>query len=212
MGTPGLLIATELPGSGEGVATAAAVAVALASREPEGAGPGVLLVEAAARSRRRPTLLSSTSARELEARLSAGELARPAARGRICWAALELDEGWLERLAELASAAGGPVVAHLPPPQWREALDDPGLPVAGALVRADPREHRHLLALLAAELRGAGIPLRVAHAAAGSGRRPAGARRTRPGRSRGRARRQDRRHASRRPAAKRCRWWPVCAS
>jgi hypothetical protein len=162
MGTPGLLIATELSGSGEGVATAAAVAVALASREREGAGPGVLLVEAAARSRRRPTLLSSTSARELEARLSAGELARPAARGRICWAALELDEGWLERLAELANAAGGPVVAHLPPPQWREALDDPGLPVAGGLVRADPREHRHLLALLAAELRGAGIPLRVA--------------------------------------------------
>ncbi len=124
---------------------------------------GVLLVEADARTRRRPTLLSSTSARELEARLnSADPPVAAAARGRICWAELKLGEGWEGRLAELTALAGGPVVAHLPPTAWRQVLDDPGCPVSGALVRADPREHRHLLAVLAAELRQDAIPLRVA--------------------------------------------------
>ena len=162
MGSSRLLIATDAGAPGDGVATAAAVAVALAARETTD-GAGVLFVEAGARARRRPTLLSSTSARALEGLVAAGDPpAAAAARGRICWADLELEDGWTERLAGMAALTRASVVAHLPPAAWREALDDPELAVAGVVVRADPREHRHLLALLAAELRDDGIPLRVA--------------------------------------------------
>ncbi len=162
MGPAGLLIATHAGSPGDGVACAAAVAVALASREPAD-GRGVLLIESEAGTRRRPTLLSSNSARGLEARLAASDVqVAAAARGRICWTGIEIGEGWQERLSEILALADGPVVVHLPRPAWREVLDDPEIRVAGALVRADPREHRHLLALLAAELRARGIPLRIA--------------------------------------------------
>jgi len=164
MGQARLLIATDVSSPGDGVAAAAALAVAIATAEQASAGSaGVLLVEAGGATRRRPTLLSSAPARALEAALTGAEVgARPAARGRICWIGLELVDGWPDRLRDLAGRAGGAVVAHLPAAAWREALDDPALAPSGALVRADVRAHRHLLALLAAELRGRGLALRVA--------------------------------------------------
>ena len=163
MGQARLLIATEIGSPGDGLAAAAALAVAIATAEQaSGGGAGVLLVEAGGATRRRPTLLSSAPARALEASLAEIAGARPAARGRVCWTGLDLADGWRRRLRDLAGRAGGAVVAHLPAAAWREALDDPDLAPSGALVRADVRVHRHLLALLAAELRGRGLALRVA--------------------------------------------------
>jgi hypothetical protein len=159
MGAPALLISTELGPGGDGLAAAAAVAVATSG--DAGGSRGAVLVEANARSRRRPTLLSSTAARALEERLVSVCDTPPAARGRICWAALRLGDGWPARLAELAELSGCTVVAHLPPAEWRHALDAEELAVAGGLVRADPGAHRHQLALLAGELRARGLGFRV---------------------------------------------------
>ena len=162
MGEARLVIATELGSPGDGVATAAALAVSIASRGERTGGPGVPFVEVGGSVRRRPTLLSSAAARALEERVAAiGEL-RPAARGRICWVGLEAGEAWRVQLAAVIAASGGLAVAHLEPMEWRQALDDPELAPAAALVRADVAPHRDLLALLAAELRDRRLPLRVA--------------------------------------------------
>ena len=162
MGAPGLLIATEVGGAGDGPAAAAALAVALATGASAGAGEGVLLVEAGATPRRRPTLLSSASARRLEDRLRAEGADAVAARGRICWAGLPLDDGWPDRLVELVEVVQGPVVAHLPAAAWRVALDHRRLAPTGVLIRGDARAQKNLLALAATELRERGVDLRVA--------------------------------------------------
>ena len=163
MGPPGLLIATELGSPGDGLAAAAATAVAMAARDEGEPGTGSLLVEVGARGQRRPTLLSSSVARGLEQRVAEADLPwRPAARGRICWAGVAMEDGWPEVLGSLVEVAGCPVVAHLPAPAWREALDEPFLAPGSALVRADVAPNRDLLALLARELRARGVRLRVA--------------------------------------------------
>jgi hypothetical protein len=169
---PSLLISTELGASGDGLATAAAVAVALAARArgaPVAGARGawepaaVALVELGPAARRRPTLLSSTQARVLEGRLAEAGLDQAAARGGVCWVGLPRDELWVDRLAEVVRNCGaGTAVAHLSARQWRLALDHPRLRPRGALLRADPRLHRPLLALAVRELRGRGIGVRVA--------------------------------------------------
>jgi hypothetical protein len=160
MGAARLIASTEVGSAGDGAASAAALAVSLAPGDDHRA---VVLAEAGAPARRRPTLLSSASARRAEARLEAAGLGPAAARGRVCWVGIELDDGWPQRLREVGeSVPEGLVVAHLPPPAWRGAIDDPDLPVAGAMLRADPRSHRPLVALAVGDLLGRGVPIRVA--------------------------------------------------
>ncbi|MGI9020623.1 MAG: hypothetical protein ACR2G3_07940, partial [Solirubrobacterales bacterium] len=161
MGAPGLVIVTDVGSPGDGLAAAAALAVATASAGQTPGRPGVVLAEVGGAPQRRPTLLSSASARAVEGRLARLDGIRAAARGRVCWAGLAVEDGWRERLAGLVAAAGGPAVAHLPASQWREALDDDRLPVAAAAVRADVPPNRSLLALLAGELRTRGVGFRV---------------------------------------------------
>jgi soluble lytic murein transglycosylase-like protein len=159
MGAPRLVACTDVSSAGDGLATAAALAVALAQAEQ---GATVLLAELGAGPKRRPTLLSSSPARIAEQRLGALGIGPAAARGRICWVGIPLDEDWLDALAALHKGSSDAVVAHLPAPQWRRAIDDPGLPVSGALIRAYVRAQRPLLALAVADLRALGVRVRVA--------------------------------------------------
>lgn len=159
MGATGLIACTDVSAAGDGVATAAALAVAIAQAS---SGSSVVFVELGAAPRKRPTLLSSSQARFAEERLAELAFAPAAARGRICWLGLPLDDRWPERLRDLGGTGTGLVVAHLPAPDWRRAIEDPDLPVAGALIRADVRAQRPLLALAVGDLTARGIPVRVA--------------------------------------------------
>jgi len=154
-----LVVCTDVSAAGDGPATAAALAVAIAQA---GEGASVVLAELGAAPRRRPTLLSSSQARATEERLAAQELGQAAARGRICWLGVPLDDGWPERLRMLGDGNADVVVAHLPAPEWRRAIDDPELRVAGAMIRADVRSQRPLLGLAIGDLKARGIPARVA--------------------------------------------------
>ena len=160
MGAPPRFVAcTDVSSAGDGLATAAALAVALAQAEQ---GATVVLAEVGAGPKRRPTLLSSSPARIAERRLAALEVGPAAARGRICWVGAPLDENWPAVLTALHEGNSDAVVAHLPAPEWRRAIDDPGLPVSAALIRADVRAQRPLLALAVADLRARGVRVRVA--------------------------------------------------
>jgi D-alanyl-D-alanine carboxypeptidase/Putative Flp pilus-assembly TadE/G-like len=173
LSAPRLILATELPGAREGLATAAAVAVALATaadaerRAGAGARGAVLLAEGGAGQSRGPTMLASDSSRSLEQRLRDADL-EAAARGRLVWVPLGTEE-WLERLG-LALDAAGPeraALVHLPPTGIRVALESDSLAPSAALVRAELPAQRALAALAVAELRAAGLRVRVAPRAPG---------------------------------------------
>ena len=171
---PRLVLSCTLPGASGGVAGAAAVAVALSRQAlrdraaPKEVRPSaVLLVEAGAQRPRRPTLVASEAARELERALRQGEVPEASARGALCWVALS-EERWAQAGRGLvADAAAELAVVHLPPSAWRLAIEEAPPAFAGALVRADPGAHRHVAALLARELAGRGVPLRVLTCAPG---------------------------------------------
>ena len=96
--------------AGGGLAWAAAVAIALA-READGArlagGDGaVLLVEVGAERARGPTMLAADRARELERELRAAGF-EAAARGRLGWARIAAEEGWIERVGEALELCAG---------------------------------------------------------------------------------------------------------
>jgi hypothetical protein len=159
-----VVIAGEASGAGGALAEAAALGVAVARRS----GEGVLLVEVGDdERRRRPTLLASDPARELERAVrEADPSLRPVARGELCWLRLEPDGGEevLDAVADLLKA-GLPcalAIVCLPPALWPVALERPGLDVHGGLLRADLEEERELAALAVAELRGRGVRARVA--------------------------------------------------
>jgi Transglycosylase SLT domain/D-alanyl-D-alanine carboxypeptidase len=146
-----LIVATALPGAAGGLAVAAAVA-AVSARG--GLVPdGVIVCEVAAAARR-PTLVSAATARELEARLRP-EI-RAAARGAVCWASLAPDS-WREGLGACRRAGASLVVAFLAPEQWRATIAESEPRPDGAVVRADPAAGRALAALVAIELRRAGM-------------------------------------------------------
>jgi len=150
-----LVAVTSLPGCGGGPATAAAIGVALA--RSGGAEPrGVVLVDSQAESRRRPTLVSSVPARELESRLAA---AVPAvARGTLC--AVAVSERHLADTLDLCRAAcASSLVVHVRPELWRELID--GDEADAAVLRADPRAARSLTAMAASDLISAGVPTGV---------------------------------------------------
>ena len=160
MGAARLIVSTEVGAAGDGASSAAALAVSLAQGDDDRC---VVLAEAGAPARRRPTLLSSAAARDAEDRLEDRDLGPAAARGRICWIGLDLDAAWPEHLRAIrAAVADGLVIAHLPPGAWRRAIDDPDLEVAGAMLRADPRDELPLIALAVRDLRDRGVAVRVA--------------------------------------------------
>ncbi len=155
-----VLAVTALPGATGGIAVAAAVGIAWA-RLPAGA-EGVILCEAGG-APRRPTLVSSAPARELESRLRT-ELPA-AARGALCWAVVDT-ELWREELDRCRMAGASLVVAFLDPPGWRQLVAEEG-PIRAAVVRADLVTGRSLAALVAIELRRAAIPVGVVTRAPG---------------------------------------------
>jgi hypothetical protein len=161
------VLATELPGAGGGLATAAALAVALAAGDGEVERPA-LLVEVGGERERGPTMLASASARELESRLAVAGFS-VTARGRLCWLRIAAAGDACERLAAALDAAGSSteVVAHLPGPRWRAALESEAVVADSVLVRADLPAQRPLAALLAADLHAGGLRVRIAARAPG---------------------------------------------
>jgi LAS superfamily LD-carboxypeptidase LdcB len=145
-----LVAVTSLPGADGGSATAAAVGVALArtgADEPR----GVVVVDDE-QAAKRPTLVSSGCARELESLLRTDMPA--VARGTLCAVRAGGDE--LAETIDACRAAGAvAVVVHAPPDLWRELVDTGG--VDAVVLRADAKESRALTALAARELISAGI-------------------------------------------------------
>jgi nitroreductase len=142
---------------------AAAVAVEAAALT----GAGTLLVEVGEGARRRaPTLLASSSAREVEEKLrSAG---RPAsARGHLCHLALEDGEGSEEVAAAVADAEAELAVVHLPGRLWVPALETKGLGIAGGCLLVSLPAERSLAAIAVEELARRRLPCRVATRAPG---------------------------------------------
>ena len=156
------VLATALPGAGGGLACAAALAVALAEARPP--GDGVLMIDGAGDRERGPTMLASSGARELEARLSGAGLAA-AARGRLCW--LQSAPGSDELAQALDLARPDVAVAYLRAADWRQVLDHGEMNPDAALVRAELPAQRPLAALLVRELLDAGIRVRIAARAPG---------------------------------------------
>jgi len=151
-----------------GVATAAAIAATWS----ETAGRAVVIVEvddgSAELPVRKPTLMCTSSAREVEELLLAEGFA-VAARGRNCWVRVKADSDdndgrWLLKtgaVAELACGNAGGVVVWAPAVRWREAIDEPGTEVSLAVVRTGSDPPRDLLRLLGRELVQRGVPLAV---------------------------------------------------
>ncbi len=158
-----LILATELGKASGGLAIAAAVGVTVAVLDAGGA-TGVLLAELGMERGRRPTMLASAPARELEERLREAGSERVAARGRLCWLGLPATEGALEGLAPILAAvpAGSTAIVHLPAPLWPLALEARLLRPQAALLRADLPADRPLAALAVGELRERRLPVRVA--------------------------------------------------
>jgi hypothetical protein len=165
-----VILATDAGRASGGLAEAAALAVAVGQRDRSA---GVLLIEVSREERRRrPTLLASDPARDLEAALTlAARTDGVVARGNLCWLTLRAANGE-DPLATMEELLAEPLpcllaVAHLPARQWARALDRPRLGVAGGLVRADLAADRELAALAVAELRSRGLGARVAKRAPG---------------------------------------------
>lgn len=169
-----LILCCELPGAGGGLATAAALGVAIAAADPAGIRRGkpldsgaVVLAERGSARGRGPTMLAADGARALERDLR-NEGFEAAARGHLAWLRLGGDD-WIERLAlatEVATRARA-VVVHLPPADVRAAVDANRLDVDAALLRADLPAQRPLAALAVADLRPAGVRVKVAGRAPG---------------------------------------------
>jgi hypothetical protein len=166
-----VVLSADATGSSAGIPEAAALGVAVARRS----GEGVLVVEVNDEERRRrPTLLASDAARDLEQAVrGAPGGSRAVARGAVCWLKPAAGgEDGADPLAAVAELLAHPLpcvlaVVHLPPGLWAEALDRPDLGASGGLVRADLGAERELAALAVAELRARGMAARVAKSAQG---------------------------------------------
>lgn len=145
-------------GNAEG-SRGAAAALACAGAGAEAPG---LLVDLGGRDPR-PTLIATTAAQELEERLRVHlPQAKAAARGQVCHLTAPADLAGLEAAAAALSVArGAQAVLHLPPALLQPALDGPGLEATAALLRADLRSDRALVALLARDLIERGLDVAV---------------------------------------------------
>jgi hypothetical protein len=144
---------------GAGGSKAAAAALACAAAEPDRPG---LLIDVGGRVPR-PTLVSSTGARELEERLAAHLPHLPAAsRGQTCHLAVDDDPGAFDSIrSALPLARESVAVVHLPPARLQDVLGEVGIRASGALLRADLGTDRALTALAARDLLDRGLRVRV---------------------------------------------------
>jgi hypothetical protein len=136
-----------------------AAALACAGAEVDRAA---LLIEVDGRPPR-PTLLASAAARELEERLAAHLPVRVAARGQLCHVSVAADErGFDAAAAAVAIARGGVAVVHATQAEVQGLLEHRlGDRFSGALLRADLRTDRALVALAAGRLRDRGLEVGV---------------------------------------------------
>jgi hypothetical protein len=146
-------------GGAEGSRSAAA-ALACAAAEPDRAS---LLIDLSEGRALRPTLVASTAARALEERLAAHRPeARVASRGQLCHLALPPGSGEIDGVAGAVAVARGSLAAlHLPPSLLHPLLEESGVQLSGALLRADLGEDRALTALAARDLLARGLSVGV---------------------------------------------------
>ena len=129
----------------------AAAALACAGAEGDAAA---LLVDVGGRAPR-PTLIVSAAAQKLEERLAAHlPQAGVAARGQVCHLSVPPDPGGLDTAsAAIGVARGATAVIHVPPELFQPALTEGAkLRTSGALLRADLRRDRALVALTVRDL------------------------------------------------------------
>jgi hypothetical protein len=153
-----LVLVTSVGGA-EGSKPAAA-ALACAGADVDRA---TLLIDLGGRAPR-PTLLASAAARRLEERLAAHlPQLRVAARGQTCHVAAPADGEGIEAAAAAATVGRDSlVVLHAPPESVQAVLGEPfGARFSAALLRADVRADRPLLALAARDLIGRGLSVAV---------------------------------------------------
>ncbi len=160
----GRVIACVAVGEARGADAAAAAVAVSAALEADSEGAVVLDARRSV-GPVRGTLLASSAARALER--TANEVAgiRAAARGRIC-VARPLDPAGPEGAEAVAELLRPPAIAPLvvcltDPPTFRNVLEAAPDGDRAALVRAAPGRERPLLALLAEELRGEGVPFKA---------------------------------------------------
>ena len=142
---------------------AAAAAVAVAAT-PAGSDLRTLLLDLRSEARApRGTVFAGQPARELELACREAGL-RAAARGRVCFAVPARDDGEdrVEALAPaIADLAADRLVAVCDPGGFRRLLAIAAPGRCAVLVKAERGVRRPLIALLAAEFRGAGIPFKA---------------------------------------------------
>jgi hypothetical protein len=151
---PSVLVAAV--GEAEGSRPAAA-ALACAGAEVDVAA---LLVEVGGGAPR-PTLIASAAAQELEDRLTVHlPQGKVAARGQVCHLAVSADAEGLEAASAAATVArGATAVVHLPPELFQPVIDgESSLRPSAALLRADLRCDRALVALTVRDLIQRGVP------------------------------------------------------
>ncbi len=150
--------------TGVGEAPGSRACAAMLAVEASGGDEAALLLELDPPRASRPAVLASAQARELE-ELLARQIpeASPAARGRICCAALPGgDEGLAAAGAAVREVGESvPCVVWSPEHSLRAAIEDPGLQPRAALLRADLDRDRALTALLVRDLVGRGLAVRV---------------------------------------------------
>jgi hypothetical protein len=137
----------------------AAAALACARAEMDVA---MLLVDVGGKAPR-PTLIASAAAQKLEARLAV-HLSdhRVASRGQVCHIAVPAEVQGLEVAAAAATVARDRLtVLHVPSDLLQTALAAPNLRPSGALLRANLRDDRSLVALVARDLLNRGLAVGV---------------------------------------------------
>ncbi|MGE5282146.1 MAG: hypothetical protein ACM3N0_07470 [Chloroflexota bacterium] len=153
----GRVVLVSAVGRASGAATTAA-ALACAGSEPD--RPALLVDVDGARPR--PALFASPGARRLEERLAAHrpDLAA-AARGQTCHVTLGREACDEDLRAVLPLARDSLAAVHLPAEGLHGVLDGFGSQIAAVLLRADLPRDRALTSLVAAELIGRGLAVRV---------------------------------------------------
>jgi hypothetical protein len=142
---------------------APALAAALATAIGQ-AGRPALLIELSEAQKRRPTLLASPDARELESLLRGQLGGEPAARGHACHLILPADAASLDEAAEATelAPAGAACVVQVPAVLWQPALDHTGLRIDAGVLAAELPRDRALAALAVRDLHSRGLRARVA--------------------------------------------------
>jgi hypothetical protein len=155
----GTVVVVSAVGGAEGSRGAAAALSCAGS----GVQRSALLVDVGGRVPR-PTLIASASAHQLEERLAARlPSLRPAARGEVCHLSVAADEDGLAAAGIAVTVArGGLAVVHLAPELLQPLLDTAGAPPPdAALLRADLKEARPLVALAVDDLLRRGLRVAV---------------------------------------------------